>query len=111
MPRDSRMVQPMPTLRALIGGGLLLSVLLSAEGASAQTWHDPADGSAARSADISDCRIGARREAQNRYPPVPPPGLPGGSSMGDDSGRRSQMESSLFDQCMRSKGYQRDAEK
>lgn len=86
---------------------MLLGALLSGDGASAQTWRNPADGTAANSADVSECRTDARREAQNRYPPAAPPGLPGGTSMGDDSGRRSALESSLFDQCMRRKGYQR----
>lgn len=107
---SAKTVQPAPALRALTGGCLLLAVLLWTDGATAQTWRNPADGSAANSADISDCRIGARREAQNRYPPAAPPGLPGGSSMGDDSSRRFALESSLFDQCMRSKGYRRDAQ-
>ena len=107
----AKVVRPAPTLRALMGGCLLLAVLLSGDGATAQTWRNPADGSAANVADISDCRIEARREAQLRYPPTPPPGLPGGSSTGDDTSRRFELESSLFDQCMRRKGYRRDAEK
>ena len=94
-----------------MGGWVLLSVLLLGDGAMAQTWRNPADGSAADVSDVSDCRINARREAQNRYPPTAPPGLPGGSSMGDDTARRFEFEFSLFDQCMRRKGYQRDAEK
>ncbi len=98
-------------LHTLMGGCVLLGVLLLGNGATAQTWRNSADGTAANSSDISDCRIEARRVAQNRYPPTPPPGLPGGSSMGDDSGRRSELELSFFDQCMRRKGFQRDAEK
>ncbi len=99
-------------LQTATGGCILVGVLLlSGVDANAQIWRNPADGSAANSSDISACRIDALREAQNRYPPTPPPGLPGGSSMGDDSARRFEWERSLFDQCMRRKGYQRDTEK
>jgi hypothetical protein len=99
--------RPRTGLARLLGACILLGVLLSGVGASAQTWRNPADGSVANTADISECRIDARREALNRYPLSTPPGLPGGTSMGDDTGRRFAMESSLFDQCMRRKGYQR----
>ncbi len=73
--------------------------------AQAQTWRK-ADGTPAGIGDISDCRLDARRQAELRYPPAPPSGLPQGSTLGDDSGRRFELELSLFDQCMRRKGFQ-----
>jgi hypothetical protein len=89
----------------------LVAALGSVSSVQAQTWRNATDGSAANASDISDCFIDARRVAQARYPPTPPAGLPGGSRYGDESDRRFEMEISLFDQCMRRKGFERMEQK
>ncbi len=73
--------------------------------AQAQAWRK-ADGSPAGVGEMSDCRLDARRQAELRYPPTPPAGVPQGSSLGDESGPRFQLELSLFNQCMRRKGFE-----
>ena len=86
----------------------LAAMTLTAVTTEAQTpsWRSKTDGTLPSASDTSDCRAEGRRQALQMYPMRPPQGLPQGSSMSDDSDRRNSVESSVFNQCMRRKGYE-----
>ncbi len=90
----------------LVRAVLVALLAFTASAAQAQTWRNQTDGSAPSASDVSDCRIEGRRQAEQMYPIRPPPGLPQGTTSYDDGGRRSQVENSVFEKCMRRKGYE-----
>ncbi len=95
----------------LIPAATLFALVVLGGPLQAQTWRNQTDGSAPNVGDVSDCRLEGRRQAEQMYPILPPPGLPQGATTYGDSERRSQMENSVFERCMRSKGFEKVEQK
>ncbi len=73
--------------------------------AQTQTWRRVSDGAAPSVSDTSECRVNARQQAEALFPVAPPPRVPQGSETYGE-GRRYKTELSLYDQCMRQKGFE-----
>lgn len=89
----------------------LLFVSASCTSSNAGPWQKAGTSEQSRSQDTAECREAAREEALRRYPSragSPSLGVTGAIlSQQRDDNSRAVAETSLFNNCMQGRGYQR----